>query len=92
MSAAYLVEDCTVRDDSGAYFDYPEPQTIHKNSKLEFCYDWRLDPLELAAQLSHSGVYSKNDISVTAAAASAEPEVSASGVWLISDDGSMEIL
>ncbi len=46
----------------------------------------------LSDQLVHSGVYSKSDISVTPAAASAGAGVSASGVWMIAPDGTMEML
>ena len=47
---------------------------------------------ELSGQLSHSGGGSKGDITVTAAAASVSHDAASSGVWLISADGSMEIL
>ncbi|MCR4616260.1 MAG: alpha/beta hydrolase [Clostridiales bacterium] len=52
MSQVYLDENCEVKDSSGVYFEYPAASSITKNSKLEFKYDWRLDPIDIAAQLN----------------------------------------
>lgn len=46
----------------------------------------------LSEQIVHSGTYSKSDITVTVAAVSAENGTSVSGVWFISEDGTMEML
>ncbi|MBQ7637663.1 MAG: hypothetical protein IJS90_02015 [Clostridia bacterium] len=47
-----LNPDGTANGNSGVVFTYPSPDRINKNSKLTFRYDWRLDPLESAAQLN----------------------------------------
>jgi len=47
-----LNPDGTANDNSGVVFNYPAPETITKNSNLDFRYDWRLDPIESAAQLN----------------------------------------
>ncbi|MBQ7596094.1 MAG: hypothetical protein IJU45_05465 [Clostridia bacterium] len=52
MSEAYLDKDGNLTDNSGVYFEYPDPSSINKNSKLDFTYDWRLDPVETAALLN----------------------------------------
>ena len=52
MSQAYLDKNGEVTDKSGVYFKYPEASAISKNSKLDFSYDWRLDPIDIAAQLN----------------------------------------
>ncbi len=52
MSEAYLDKDGNLTDNSGVYFKYPDPSSINKNSKLDFTYDWRLDPVETAALLN----------------------------------------
>ena len=46
----------------------------------------------LSEQIVHSGVYSKSDINVTVAAVSAGDGAAVSGVWFISEDGTMEML
>lgn len=46
-----LDENGEVRDNSGVDFEYPAPETITKDSELRFVYDWRVDPLESAAEL-----------------------------------------
>ena len=33
-------------------FDYPAPETIKKNSVVDFDYDWRLDPMDSAEKLN----------------------------------------
>ena len=52
MSEAYLDQNGNVKDNSGVYFEYPEASSIKKDSKLSFDYDWRVDPVETAAQLN----------------------------------------
>lgn len=49
---AFLDENGNARGNSGAYFVYPEPSEITRESEVRFCYDWRLDPIELAAELN----------------------------------------
>lgn len=39
-------------DGSGAAMIYPDPETITENSEISFRYDWRLDPITIAAQLN----------------------------------------
>ncbi len=40
-----------VTNGSGIRFEYPAPEEIKKDSYIEFCYDWRKDPIETAAEL-----------------------------------------
>lgn len=47
----YCGEDGTPTNGSGIIFEYPEPETITKDSIVKFKYDWRIDPIEVAAQL-----------------------------------------
>lgn len=49
---AFLDENGNAKGNSGVYFVYPEAKTITKDSYLSFSYDWRLDPIEIAAQLN----------------------------------------
>ena len=37
---------------TGIYFVYPSRSSITRSSKLTFRYDWRMDPIEVAAQLN----------------------------------------
>lgn len=46
-----LDENGNPRDNSGVDFEYPAPETVKKDSVLKFKYDWRVDPLESAAEL-----------------------------------------
>lgn len=48
---SFLAPDGTAPDGSGVRFEYPEASLITKNSKLDFKYDWRLDPIETASKL-----------------------------------------
>ena len=52
FAPAFLDENGNAKGDSGVYFVYPKASTIKKDSELSFSYDWRLDPVELAAQLN----------------------------------------
>lgn len=52
LGKANLDTDGNASDGSGVYFVYPESSTITKTSKLNFNYDWRLDPTVLASQLN----------------------------------------
>lgn len=42
----------TVTNGSGIVFEYPSKDSINKNSNLDFKYDWRIDPIEVASQLN----------------------------------------
>ena len=44
--------DGTAKGSSGAYMPYPSAKSIKKTSNLTFSYDWRGDPVEIAADLS----------------------------------------
>lgn len=37
---------------TGVRFTYPEPDTVTADSNLNFCYDWRIDPVIVAGQLN----------------------------------------
>ncbi len=47
-----LAPDGTVHDKSGIRWSYPPAESIDKTSKLSFVYDWRISPIEVAAQLN----------------------------------------
>lgn len=40
------------KGNTGAYFKYPSAASINKNSKVTFRYDWRGDPVKIAADLN----------------------------------------
>ena len=44
--------DGSPKNNSGAKFVYPTASSIQKTSRLSFMYDWRGDPIEIAAQLN----------------------------------------
>lgn len=48
----YCGEDGTVTNTSGVRFSYPAASSIKKDSIVKFKYDWRIDPIEVAAQLN----------------------------------------
>lgn len=48
---SFLAPDGTASDGSGVRFTYPQKSSITKTSKLSFKYDWRLDPIQTAADL-----------------------------------------
>ncbi len=52
LEPSFCNPDGTPVGDSGAYMVYPSQSDIHKNSTLTFRYDWRIDPVEVAAQLN----------------------------------------
>ena len=47
-----LEPDGSPAGNTGVDFEYPPAKSIKKDSVVDFCYDWRLDPLECAAQLN----------------------------------------
>ncbi len=47
-----LGPDGNVKDKSGIKWSYPAPETITNTSQLDFVYDWRLSPIETAANLN----------------------------------------
>lgn len=55
----YNNPDGSVVGSSGNYFEYPSEQEV-KNSKIvNFCYDWRCDPVDIASQLNDFVKYVK---------------------------------
>ena len=44
--------DGSAPGNTGVDFTYPAPSEIKANSELDFHYDWRLDPVEVAAELN----------------------------------------
>ncbi len=44
--------DGSAAGNTGVEFEYPSPKSIKKDSKVDFSYDWRLDPIECAEQLN----------------------------------------
>ena len=48
----YLADDGTCPNSSGVYFRYPAKSSIPKNGRVDFDYDWRLDPMTLADDLN----------------------------------------
>ncbi len=52
LSPIYLDENGEVNNNSGVRWSYPSKDSISKSSKLKFVYDWRVSPLETAAQLN----------------------------------------
>ena len=51
LEPSFCNPDGTPVGNSGAYMEYPNQNDIHKNSTLTFRYDWRIDPVEVAAEL-----------------------------------------
>ncbi len=56
----YLAKDGTCPNNSGVYFRYPSANSIPKNGRVNFCYDWRLDPLQTAESLNKFIIYVLN--------------------------------
>lgn len=52
FSRAMNNPDGTVKEGSGIRFEYPEKSKIKANSDIKFQYDWREDPIKIAAQLN----------------------------------------
>ncbi len=52
LSGANLDLEGNASDGSGVYFAYPPAESITPYSRLDYRYDWRLDPVELAAGLN----------------------------------------
>ncbi len=48
----YNNPDGTVNGDSGVYFKYPSKKEIKKSDEITFSYDWRCDPVHIAAELN----------------------------------------
>lgn len=48
---SFLAPDGTAYGSSDVRFEYPDASEITKSSKLDFKYDWRLDPIETASKL-----------------------------------------
>lgn len=48
----FVGDDGEVHDNSGAYFVYPDADTITADSEVQFTYDWRTDPVQIAAKLN----------------------------------------
>lgn len=44
--------DGEVKEGTGIRFTYPEADEIQKDSQVDFKYDWRKDPVEIAAELN----------------------------------------
>lgn len=49
---AELDADGKPKGNTGVIFEYPEADEVKKDSVLTFRYDWRIDPMEVAAQLN----------------------------------------
>ncbi len=47
-----LDADGNPKGNTGVIFEYPEPEEVEKGSTYTFVYDWRIDPMEAAAQLN----------------------------------------
>ena len=52
FDGVFMDPDGTAAGNSGADFTYPPANTIKRDSKLDFHYDWRADPIECAEQLN----------------------------------------
>lgn len=52
LSDIMLDPSGNIGNKSGIIWEYPESGTINAQSKVSFRYDWRLDPIEIATQLS----------------------------------------
>lgn len=52
LEPSFCNPDGTPVGNSGAYMAYPDAKSINKKSTITFRYDWRIDPLESAAQLN----------------------------------------
>jgi pimeloyl-ACP methyl ester carboxylesterase len=51
LEPSFCNPDGTPVGNSGAYMEYPKEEDIHKYSTLTFRYDWRVNPLDVAAEL-----------------------------------------
>ena len=49
---AFLDENGNPQGNTGIYFEYPTKEEVIENPEQLFEYDWRLDPIETAAQLN----------------------------------------
>ncbi|MBQ7296202.1 MAG: hypothetical protein IJW86_08455 [Clostridia bacterium] len=48
----YNNPDGSTKGDSGTYFEYPTKQEIKNSDEIDFDYDWRRDPIDIAADLN----------------------------------------
>lgn len=48
----YNNPDGTIKGNSGTYFQYPSKEAILNSEVINFKYDWRCDPIDIAAQLN----------------------------------------
>ncbi len=52
LSDVMLGPDGNINNKSGIIWEYPAKEKINSQSNVDFRYDWRLDPIEIAAQLN----------------------------------------
>ncbi len=52
LKTANLSKDGEVTDNSGAYMVYPSPDSLSAESRVDFNYDWRVDPIQSAEELN----------------------------------------
>ncbi len=52
FSPILLSENGEVDNNSGVRFSYPPRESVKPDSKLSFSYDWRLNPIDTAAELN----------------------------------------
>ena len=52
FDGVFMDPDGSAAGNSGVAFEYPPAKSIKANSKLDFDYDWRADPVECAEQLN----------------------------------------
>ncbi len=52
LKGAALDENGEASNGSGVKKEYPAANTLSKNSRLTFNFDWRLDPIQIAAELN----------------------------------------
>ncbi len=48
----YNNPDGTTKGDSGTYFEYPTKEEIKNSDEIDFKYDWRRDPVDIADDLN----------------------------------------
>lgn len=52
LGTAILDTNGEPSDGSGVFFKYPSPESITSSSIVTFHYDWRLDPIQIAAEIN----------------------------------------
>lgn len=55
----YNNPDGTTKGDTGNYFEYPTKEEIENSYEIDFEYDWRCDPVDIAAELNDFVKYVK---------------------------------